>query len=515
MLEAENMSGRDTSAGQKRDGRHDTTPRAVSRNGPDYRDVRQALHDVPVQQGLQGHAAQGQGQVQPPQHTQYPPGYAHGSSGQLPYTGQSQWLSGELPQTGIGHGNMQVGSGQMFGSYGTHDPTAGYPDATHGHTYDQGWSGQLSYGASMEGLSGQLPTMRQGGTVNWCGARGGMAHGASDPGGAGGYEGGYAHAYPRTGYVPVGTPGGSGGQGRNEGGAAYGMQGNMQDGNNCSGNQQWYGNECQGYNTPGGQTGGGHVAGRGGYGYTLDPDFANPNPRMMSGPYYGGGGYGGVQMAQPANVGSDEGNYVNGGFDQGAAEARQAFPMGGFAPYQAESLQDAVDRACGTRGGVEEFFTSAQNSQTGRGTNSGQGSQDGGGRGGESEGGERKRQGARAGGSGLYTAEDHMEMERRRGEAAQRGQGLLPGRQDSQGRGGGLPKGQTVFLVDGTAVNIDDATVEMGALGTNQIPYQDLSQRQKVVRDLSVKRLRERERAGGRGRGWAPGRGAATQIHGW
>ena len=220
---------------------------------------------------------------------------------------------------------------------------------------------------------------------------------------------------------------------------------------------------------------------------------------MMSGPYYGGGGYGGVQMAQPANVGGDEGNYVNGGFDQGAAEARQAFPMGGFAPYQAESLQDAVDKVWGTRGGVEEFFTSAQNSQTGRGTSSGQGSQDGGGRGGESEGGERKRQGARAGGSGLYTAEDHMEMERRRGEAAQRGQGLLPGRQDSQGKGGGLPKGQTVFLVDGTAVNIDDATVEMGALGTNQIPYPDLSQRQKVVRDLSVKRMRERERAGGSG----------------
>ena len=212
-------------------------------------------------------------------------------------------------------------------------------------------------------------------------------------------------------------------------------------------------------------------------------------------------------MAQPANVGGDEGNYVNGGFDQGAAEARQAFPMGGFAPYQAESLQDVVDKVWGTRGGVEEFFTSAQNSQTGRGTSSGQGSQDGGGRGGESEGRERKRQGARAGGSGLYTAEDHMEMERRRGEAAQRGQGLLPGRQDSQGKGGGLPKGQTVFLVDGTAVNIDDATVEMGALGTNQIPYPDLSQRQKVVRELSVKRMRERERAGGRGRGWAPGRG--------
>jgi hypothetical protein len=74
-------------------------------------------------------------------------------------------------------------------------------------------------------------------------------------------------------------------------------------------------------------------------------------------------------------------------------------------------------------------------------------------------------------------------------------------------REGGLPKGQTIFLVDGTAVNIDDATVEMGALKTNQIPYPDLTQRQKVVRELSVKRMRERERAGGRGRGWAPGRG--------
>ena len=89
--------------------------------------------------------------------------------------------------------------------------------------------------------------------------------------------------------------------------------------------------------------------------------------RMMSGPYYGGGGYGGVQMAQPANVGSDEGNYVNGGFDQGAAEARQAFPIGSFAPYQGESLKDVVDAAFGTRMGVEGFFTSGQNSQTGRG----------------------------------------------------------------------------------------------------------------------------------------------------
>ena len=302
MLEAENMSGRDTSAGQKRDGRHDTTPRAVSRNGPDYRDVRQALHDDSVQQGLQGHAAQGQGQVQPPQHTQYPPGYAHGSSGQLPYTGQTQWLSGELPQSGMGHGNMQVGSGQMFGSNSTHDPTAGYPNATYEHTYDRGWSGQLSYNASMEGLSGQLPTTRQEGNVNWCGARGGMALSASDLGGAGGYEGGQAHAYPRTGYVPVGTPGGSGGQGRNEGGVAYGMQGNMQDGSNYSGNQQWYGNECQGYNIHGGQSqmgGGPEMGGGGNYGYGYG---YGPNPGMMNGPYYGGGGYGGVQMAQPANV---------------------------------------------------------------------------------------------------------------------------------------------------------------------------------------------------------------------
>ena len=51
MREAQNMERRETGAGQKRDERHDATPRATSRNEPEYRDVRQALHDVPVQQG--------------------------------------------------------------------------------------------------------------------------------------------------------------------------------------------------------------------------------------------------------------------------------------------------------------------------------------------------------------------------------------------------------------------------------------------------------------------------------
>ena len=108
VLATEKMDQREASAGQKRDGRHDATPRATSRNGPEYRDVRQHVNDAPMQQGLQGQAAQDQGQVQPPQHVQYPPGYAYGSSGQLPYTGQTQWSSGELPQSGMGHGNMQV-----------------------------------------------------------------------------------------------------------------------------------------------------------------------------------------------------------------------------------------------------------------------------------------------------------------------------------------------------------------------------------------------------------------------
>ena len=151
--------------------------------------------------------------------------------------------------------------------------------------------------------------------------------------------------------------------------------------------------------------------GGGGYGYTLNPDFANP--RMTNGPYYGGGGYGGVQMAQPMSGGSQVGNYGNGGYDQGASEARQALPNGGFTPYRGESLQDAVDAAFGTEKGVEGFFTSGQNSQTGRGAGSGQSPQDGGGRGEEREGGERKRQGTRAGGSGLYTAADHAEKEMR------------------------------------------------------------------------------------------------------
>ena len=185
MLEAQNMERRQTGTGQKRDERHDATPRATSRNGPEFRerDVRQALLDAPVQQGLQGHAAQGQGQVQPPQHMQYPPGYAHGSSGQLPGTEAMQWLSGELPQKVVEHGNMQVGGGQMFGSgNSTHDPTTGYPNATYAHTYTQGLSGQLSNNASMERLSGQLPIPRQEGTVNWCGEGGEMALSAFDQG---------------------------------------------------------------------------------------------------------------------------------------------------------------------------------------------------------------------------------------------------------------------------------------------------------------------------------------------
>ena len=73
-----------------------------------------------------------------------------------------------------------------------------------------------------------------------------MAQSAFDLGGSGGYEGGQPHAYPRTGHMPIGMPGGSGDQGRNEGGMVYGMQGNLQDGGNYSGNQQGYGNECQG-----------------------------------------------------------------------------------------------------------------------------------------------------------------------------------------------------------------------------------------------------------------------------
>ena len=79
----------------RRAARRDTACNVAQRAG--YRDVRQALHDDSMQQGLQGHAAQGQGQVQPPQHTQYPPGYAHGSSGQLPYTGHDAMVERGAP----------------------------------------------------------------------------------------------------------------------------------------------------------------------------------------------------------------------------------------------------------------------------------------------------------------------------------------------------------------------------------------------------------------------------------
>ena len=142
---------------------------------------------------------------------------------------------------------------------------------------------------------------------------------------------------------------------------------------------------------------------------------------MMNGPYYGGvrggGGYdGGVQMVQPhqGGYGNDEGNYVNGGFDQGVAEANQAFPLGTFAPYLGESLQDAVSRAFGKQRG-EDGRTSGHHSQTDRGASSGQQYTHGGdGRGkekqGETQQGERKRQGTRDGYTGLYTAADHSEL---------------------------------------------------------------------------------------------------------
>ena len=111
---AQMVSSGGSSERKKRDERHDATPRAEQRNGPAYREVRQALHDEAVQPSLQHHAAGGQGQVQPPQHTQYPPGYAHGSSGELPYTETTQWLSGELPQTGRGMETCRLAVGKCL-----------------------------------------------------------------------------------------------------------------------------------------------------------------------------------------------------------------------------------------------------------------------------------------------------------------------------------------------------------------------------------------------------------------
>ena len=71
------------------------------------------------------------------------------------------WLSGELPQNVMAHGNsLQYGGGQMFGGNSMQDPTAGYPNAQYVNTYTQGSSGQLSNNASTERLSGQLPIPR-------------------------------------------------------------------------------------------------------------------------------------------------------------------------------------------------------------------------------------------------------------------------------------------------------------------------------------------------------------------
>ena len=96
------------------------------------------------------------------------------------------------------------------------------------------------------------------GMSNDCyGARGGMGQSPFDRGGPGGSEGEQAYVYPRTGCMPMGMPGGSNDQGRNEGGTAYGMQGGTQDGANCSTSYQGHGSSAPGYYTPGqSQTGG-------------------------------------------------------------------------------------------------------------------------------------------------------------------------------------------------------------------------------------------------------------------
>ena len=84
---------------------------------------------------------------------------------------------------------------------------------------------------------------------------------------------------------------------------------------------------------------------------------------------------------------------------------------------------------------------------------------------------------------------------------------------------------KTCFLPNGKAMDPDDATIEMGALGPGQIPYSELNQRQRVVRDYVVARKMERKKTvsahrappqgSARGQGWSPrGKGGGRKRGG-
>ena len=101
-----------------------------------------------------------------------------------------------------------------------------------------------------------------------------------------------------------------------------------------------------------------------------------------------------------------------GGFDQGKAEASRAFP-----PFQGESLQESVDRAFPDQRGADDWREPGQYSQTDRRA--------------EEEAGARGTAAFRGG--GLYTAENHREMTKRR-------EGVHSGQNTHSG--GGVQKGQ-------------------------------------------------------------------------
>ena len=136
---------------------------------------------------------------------------------------------------------------------------------------------------------------------------------------------------------------------------------------------------------------------------------------MMDGQYYGGGGFAGTQqMAQPyqgggsmGGYGNDEGNYVCGGFDHGKAEANRAFPS-----FQGGNIREDVDRVFASQMSYDKWRRPGQYSQTEGGARSGQAVR------GEGQG--EMRQGGgewkgSCGNSGLYTAEDHSAMAKRKG----------------------------------------------------------------------------------------------------
>ena len=233
-----------------------------------------------------------------------------------------------------------------------------------------------------------------------------------------------------------------------------------------------------------------------------------PNQGVMEGQYYGGGGYDGTQQMAQSYQGGDNtggygsggweqrGNYMCGGFDQGKAEASRAFP-----PFQGESLQESVDRAFPDQRGADDWREPGQYSQTDRRA--------------EEEAGARGTAAFRGG--GLYTAENHREMTKRRegvhsGQNTHSGRGVQKGQNTpTSGSGGLVTKAQREENKRGggvTNATLSPATCEGGGV----TPIKEDTRKRIEYLTSHPQQQGAAEASGAVGRGANP-RGATGGIH--